>query len=89
MISRELGPEKAAVNPLQAEPVKAGRENAALRRQLDQAEAIITLKKSGSASGPEGPSIGRRTCGFVAGQRIDDGGLRGTGGVAGPCATAS
>ena len=32
------GPEKAQANPLQAELAKANRENAALRRRVDQAE---------------------------------------------------
>ena len=41
---RPRGPEKAAVNPLQAELAKANRENAALRRRLDQAEAIIAIQ---------------------------------------------
>ena len=42
---RPRGPQKAAVNPLQAELAKAGREIAALRRRLDQAEAIIAIQK--------------------------------------------
>jgi transposase len=46
---RARGPEKAAVNPLQAELTKAGRENAALRRRLDQAEAIIAIQKKVAA----------------------------------------
>ena len=46
---RPRGPEKAAVNPLQAELAKANRENAALRRRLDQAEAIIVLQKKVAA----------------------------------------
>ena len=46
---RARGPEKAAVNPLQAELAKAGRENAALRRRLDQAEAIIAIQKKVAA----------------------------------------
>ena len=46
---RPRGPEKAAVNPLQAELAKANRENAALRRRLDQAEAIITIQKKVAA----------------------------------------
>ena len=55
---RPRGPEKAAVNPLQAELAKANRENAALRRRLDQAEAIITIqKKSGSALGRDGSGV--------------------------------
>ena len=46
---RPRGPEKAAVNPLQAELTKANRENAALRRRLDQAEAIIAIQKKVAA----------------------------------------
>ena len=46
---RARGPEKAAVNPLQAELAKANRENAALRRRLDQAEAIIAIQKKVAA----------------------------------------
>ena len=46
---RARGPEKAAVNPLRAELAKAGRENAALRRRLDQAEAIIAIQKKVAA----------------------------------------
>jgi len=46
---RPRGPEKAAVNPLQAELAKANRENAALRRRLDQAEAIIAIQKKVAA----------------------------------------
>ena len=42
---RQRGPEKAAANPLQAELAKANRENAALRRRLGQAEAIIAIQK--------------------------------------------
>jgi len=42
---RPRGPEKASVNPLQGELAKANRENAALRRRLDQAEAIIAIQK--------------------------------------------
>ena len=37
------------MNPLQAELAKAGRENAALRRRLDQAEAIIAIQKKVAA----------------------------------------
>jgi transposase len=52
------------VNPLQAELAKANRENAALRRRLDQAEAIIAIQKKvaalldemGQASGSNGKS---------------------------------
>jgi hypothetical protein len=46
---RARGPEKAAVNLLQAELAKANRENAALRRRLDQAEAIIAIQKKVAA----------------------------------------
>ena len=45
----QRGPEKAAANPLQAELAKANRENAALRRRLDQAEAIIAIQKKVAA----------------------------------------
>ena len=46
---RARGPEKTAVNPLQAELAKANQENAALRRRLDQAEAIIAIQKNAPA----------------------------------------
>ena len=46
---RQRGPEKAAANPLQAELAKANREIAALRRRLDQAEAIIAIQKKVAA----------------------------------------
>lgn len=46
---RQRGPEKVAANPLQAELAKANRENAALRRRLDQAEAIIAIQKKVAA----------------------------------------
>ena len=46
---RTRGPEKAAANPLQAELAKANRENAALRRRLGQAEAIIAIQKKVAA----------------------------------------
>ena len=39
------GPQKAPANPLQAELAKANSEVAALRRRLDQAEAIIAIQK--------------------------------------------
>ncbi len=42
---RRRGPEKAPTNPLQADLAKANRENAALRRRLEQAEAIIAIQK--------------------------------------------
>ena len=45
MQPRPRGPEKAPANPLQAELAKANREVAALRRRLDQAEAIISIQK--------------------------------------------
>ena len=45
---RPRGPEKAAVNPLQAELAKANAQVAAPRRRLDQAEAITV--------GPPGPA---------------------------------
>ena len=46
---RARGPEKAAVNPLQGDLAKANREIAALRRRLDQAEAIIAIQKKVAA----------------------------------------
>ena len=46
---RPRGPQKAPINPLQAELAKANRENAALRRRLDQAEAIIAIQKKVAA----------------------------------------
>lgn len=46
---RPRGPEKAPVNPLQAELAKAHREVSALRRRLDQAEAIIAIQKKVAA----------------------------------------
>ena len=46
---RPRGPQKAPVNPLQADLTKANRENAALRRRLDQAEAIIAIQKKVAA----------------------------------------
>ena len=46
---RARGPEKAAVNPLQADLTKANREVAALRRRLDHAEAIIAIQKKVAA----------------------------------------
>ena len=42
---RQRGPQKALANPLQAELAKANREVSALRRRLDQAEAIIAIQK--------------------------------------------
>jgi len=46
---RQRGPEKAAANPLRADLAKANREIAALRRRLDQAEAIIAIQKKVAA----------------------------------------
>lgn len=43
------GPAKAGANPLQAELSKANREVSALRRRLDQAEAIIAIQKKVAA----------------------------------------
>jgi len=42
---RSRGPQKAPVNPLQAELDKANREVAALQRRLDKAEAVIAIQK--------------------------------------------
>ena len=42
---RLRGPQKAPVNPLQADLTKANTQVAALRRRLDQAEAIIAIQK--------------------------------------------
>ena len=46
---RPRGPAKAASNPLQAELTKANAQVAALRRRLDQAEAIIAIQKKVAA----------------------------------------
>ena len=46
---RARGPQKPAANPLQADLAKANRENAVLRRRLDQAEAIIAIQKKVAA----------------------------------------
>ena len=46
---RRRGPQKAPANPLQAELSKANREVSALRRRLDQAEAIIAIQKKVAA----------------------------------------
>ena len=46
---RVRGPQKALANPLQAELSKANREVSALRRRLDQAEAIIAIQKKVAA----------------------------------------
>ena len=48
------GPAKAPANALQTELTKANREVAALRRRLDQAEAIISIQKSCSSAGRDG-----------------------------------
>jgi len=42
---RKRGPTPALENPLAAELAKANRENAKLRRRLEQAEAIIAVQK--------------------------------------------
>ena len=82
---RPRGPEKAAANPLQADLAKANRENAALRRRLDQAEAIIAIQKRVAAlldeleqtsSGSGSRDGGSR--GFDPGQPTDGGHLHGT-----------
>src|SRR3954465_13354386 len=39
------GPKEAAVNPMAAEPARANRETADLKRRLAQAEAIIGIQK--------------------------------------------
>ncbi len=57
---RPRGPEKAPVNPLQAELAKANREVAALRRRLDQAEAIIVIQKKVAALMDEMEQAGER-----------------------------
>lgn len=46
---RQRGPQKAPSNPLQAELANAHAQVAALRRRLDQAEAIITIQKKVAA----------------------------------------
>ena len=43
------GPQKAPVNPLQAELAKANAQVSTLRRRLDQAEAIIAIPKKVAA----------------------------------------
>jgi hypothetical protein len=43
--ARAAGTQKAPANPLQAELAKANSEVTALRRRLDQAEAIIAIQK--------------------------------------------
>ena len=81
---RVSGPEKAGVNPLQAELSKANRENAALRRRLDQAEAIIAIQKKWQPCwtrwiwhpATAANRDGRSDC-LACGQRPDHGCLRG------------
>jgi hypothetical protein len=46
---RPRGPQKALVNPLQAELDKANREVAALQRRLGKAEAVIAIQKKVAA----------------------------------------
>ena len=46
---RPRGPQKAPVNPLQAELDKARREVAGLQRRLDQAQAVIAIQKKVAA----------------------------------------
>ena len=46
---RPRGPQESATNPLQAELAKANRQNSALHRRLDQAEAIIAIQKKVAA----------------------------------------
>ncbi len=92
---RARGPEKAPAHPLQADLAKANREIAALRRRLDQAEAIIAIQKKLQ---PCWTSWSRRPtaaahrdgggCGFARPYRPDHGCLSGTGGVAGQRASA-
>ena len=80
---RQRGPEKGAANPLQAELSKADREIAALRRRLDQAEAIIAIQKKWRpcwTSWSRHPAA-NRDCdsrGLDPGQRPDCSHLRGT-----------
>ena len=93
---RPRWPEKAPVNPLQADLTKANREVAALRRRLDQAEAIIAIQKKWPPcwtrwSRRPAAAAHRDGCrrGLGPEQPFDDGGLRGPRGVAGLCAPAS
>ena len=89
---RTRGPEKAAVNPLQAELAKANRENAALIRRRRSSPSkkkwqrfwTRWTRRPAATANRDG-----RRCGFVAGQRSDDGRLHSPGGVAGLCASAS
>jgi hypothetical protein len=46
---RPRGPQKAPVNPLQADLDKANREVAALQRRLSKAEAVIAIQKKVAA----------------------------------------
>ena len=46
---RQRGPQKSPSNPLQAQLAKANREISALRRRVDQAEAIIAIQKKVAA----------------------------------------
>ena len=46
---RQRGPQKVSSNPLQAQLAKANREISALRRRVDQAEAIIVIQKKVAA----------------------------------------
>lgn len=46
---RPRGPQKAPVNPLQADLDKANREVAALQRRLNKAEAVIAIQKKVAA----------------------------------------
>ncbi len=93
---RPRGPVKAAANPLQAELTKANREVAALRRRLDQAEAIIAIQKKlrhcwtrwirrpRAAANHDG-----RGCFFARRQPADLGGLRDAECVTGKLASTS
>lgn len=81
---RPRGPQKVPANPLQAELAKANREVAALRRRLDQAEAIIAIQKKwrpfwtrwSRRTRAAASHDGRRNC-FARRQRLDLGRLRG------------
>jgi len=81
---RQRGPEKAAANPLQADLSKANREISALRRRLDQAEAIIAIQKKWLPCWTrwiKRPAAANRDgsgCGFDPGQPSDRGDLHGT-----------
>jgi transposase len=75
---RHRGPQKAPANPLQAELGQANREVAALRRRLDQAEAIIAIQKKwrhfwtrwSRRKSAAANHDGHRDC-FVRRQRLD------------------